>query len=268
MPVVGSSAYPTIEDVLNLARVHLNDASLSGAGRIFTDSNPAVLPLLNDALADLQRGLQNQGVTTNLKEYFTPLTTPVTPVNSSLGVAVPNPGVQQCLSYTGFFDGLLNAANPSLPIDCLVVTQLWNRQSGTQLTYTEIDQAESALESRYQGFNLGEWEWRGDSLWWNGSLVSMDIRIRYIGAITFYGSSTPVSSFPTTTLPFRDCVTALAYLVAEKFAASRVPSGATNDLIVKAQKAIDDMANRYIRRGQSVVVERSAYGYDGDLFNW
>lgn len=255
-----------IEDVLNLARVHLNDAGLGGAGRIFTDSNPAVLPLLNDALADLQRGLQTQGVSTNVKEYFTPLTTPVTPVNSTLGVGVPNPAVQQCLSYTGFFDGLVNSATPFLPIDVLVPVALWSRSSGTELTYTPVDQAEDALESTYQGYDLGNWEWRGDAIWWNGALVSVDIRLRYVGAITFYGSTTPPANYPTTPLPFRDSVTALAYLVAEKFASSRV--GSSGDLLPKANKAIDDMANRYIQRSQTVVVERQAYGADGDLFNY
>lgn len=176
--------------------------------------------------------------------------------------------MQQYLGYNGFFDGLMQWPNPLLPSDCLVPTELWQRANGTGLTYTLVNQSETGLAKRFQNQQLGEWEWRGDSIYWNGSLVAMDIWIRYISSVTYYPGTTPVSSFPTTTLPFRDSVTALAYLMAEEFSGTRSMPGATVDLAKKADDAINEIANRYVRRSQSVVYEREAFGDEGGGGGW
>ncbi len=264
-PPVVASPYPTIEDVVTLARVYVNDTILSGAGVIFTDNAPFILPLLNSAIAQFQRDLWNRGVSTMVREIFW---MNIPPINSALGVGVPNAGVFPALGYTGYNDGLNYYAQPALPSDLLLPLRLWQRSSQTNLTFSEFFPAQAGLPSTYQEYNLGEWEWQGDMIVWNGALIAKDVRMRYLATVRYYNSTTVPAAFPTTQIPFRDSVEALAYYMAYEFASSRLPAGGANDLLANYQKTVDGITTRYTRSNQRTVYERGAYGNTGDLFGW
>ncbi len=270
MPVVGTG-YPTIEDVTSLARALVNDTfkgatGTPGEGRVFTDDAPFVLPLLNAALSDYQRELDSASIPTFTKEV---IFLNVPPINSNLGVGQPNPAAQQNLNYTGFFDGYQNYSTPALPSNLLVPKRIWERSSNTGLTFSEVDTSPAGLESQYQDSSIGQYDWRGDAIYWNGALIAKDIRLRYTAEVAFYGSSLSPSDFPTTPLPFRESVEALAYLMAEKFCSSRLPPGGTSDLQMKYKYVMDQTINRQVKRMQSTRYARQPYGQDGDLFgNW
>jgi hypothetical protein len=254
--------YAPIEDVLLLARVHVNDTfagatGTPGEGRVFTDSAPFILPILNDALADYIRKMHNKGVTILKKEVFI---TNIPPVNGPSGLGVPDPAIQPFLGYNGYFDGLQLYKNPVLPCDLIVPLKLWQRNSGTGLTFGNFLPAEDGLGSHYQNNTFGNWEWRGDALYWNGALVQKDIRLRYLNTIQFFPTGTPASSFPTTSIPLRDSVSALALLCAEKFCAARLPEGATAGLLAKIELAINEVSNRYVRLKQHVGYGRDSFG--------
>lgn len=262
MPVV-AGGYPSIEDWAILVRVYVNDTfkgatGTSGEGRIFTDDAPFVIPILNAAISDYQRDLDNSGVPTFTKEaFFTGL--PV--INSAAnGVGVPNPAVQQSLTYTGFFDGYQNYNTWLLPSDLLAPKKIWQRTTGTDLTLTELPRANAGLSSRYQNMSLGEWEWRGDGIYWNGATISKDVRLRYTKQVSFYGTDLNPDDFPNTPLPFRESVECLAYLGAEKFCSSRLPDGATNGLLAKYRTEMDKIINRQVKDMQNIRVSRAAYG--------
>jgi hypothetical protein len=270
VPAVQTQAYFTIEDVFTLCRVHLNDSfpgltDTPGEGLNFIDTAPFVLPILNDAIAEYVRQMHNNGVDILTKEVFLYA---IPQVNGPLGQGVPDPTIQQNLSFNGFFDGALNYATPALPIDCLVPLKMWTRTNGTGLTFQKFTECQDGLKSRYQDFTLGEWDWRGDAIFWNGSLGVMDLRLRYLGTVQFFPSTTPPAQFNQTPVPLRDALTALAYLCAEKFAASRVQAGGTADLMAKAAKAIADVVNRQVRARQHRVHYRQPYGESGDVFGY
>ena len=94
------------------------------------------------------------------------------------------------------------------------------------------------------------------------------MRLRYLGTVAFYASSTPTAAFPTTYIPFRDSVQALAYRLAYDFCAARVQSGGVNDLLASYQSCLDGIVQRQVRRMQHVIYTREAYGSTGDVFGW
>jgi hypothetical protein len=274
MPGVGSTAYPTIETWANLVRVHVNDTfkgatSTPGEGRIFTDGAPFTIPILNDCLADYQRELDNASIPTKYNEVFftQALGSAIPPINSNLGAGNPNASAQQELSFTGFFDGYINYAAPSLPVDCLVPKRMWYRQAGSNLTFTEFFPARAGLQSQFQDYAPGEWDWRGYSIFWNGSLVQTEMRMRYVQQVAFYGNlSTPL--FSSTTIPFKDSISVLALMGAEKFCASRLPGGATASLQAKIRSEMDKNINREVKAMQATRHGRGAYGETGDIFTF
>lgn len=242
-----------------------NGPGVVSGGIVFPDSAPEALPLLNASIAQFQRDLWNRSVPTMVRELVIPS---IPPINSNLGPGAPNAAVWQSLGYTGFNDGLVQYANILLPADLLVPIKVWYRASGTNLTFCEMSEAADGLQSMYQAGTPGDWEWMGDQIGMNGSTQTIDLRIRYLGTVAYYASTTPVAAFPNTKIPFRDSVQALAYRVAYDFAAARVQSGGANDLLANYQACVDGIVQRQVRRMQHVIYERDAYGSTGDVFGW
>lgn len=252
-----AQVYPSIEDVMNLARVYVDDTLAAGAGITLTDAAPETLPLLNASIAQMQRDLWNRSVPTMIRET---VLTGLPPINSALGVGAPNPAVYQALTYTGFNDGSVVHTGIVLPPDLLAPIKVWFRAGGTNLTFSEMNEAANGLASFYQGPSPGDWEWQGDQIALNGATQAIDMRLRYLGTVAYYPSTTLPANFPTTYLPFRDSVQALAYRLAYDFCAARVQSGGANDLLANYQSSIDGMVQRQVRRMQHVVYERQPYG--------
>lgn len=277
MPSVPALAYPTVADLMLLTRAHVNDTfkgatGTPGEGRVLVDSAPFMLPFLNEAIADYQRFLDNAGIATNIKEVFYMQTTntQIPPINGPTGPGSPDPAMRQHLSYTGFFDGFTNYAQPALPSDLLVPKKMWQRTAGAGLTFAEFlpTEDDDGLQSYFQGIDLGNWEWRDDGIWWNGAIQPKEVRLRYIGQAAFYGEALSPADFPTTPLPFRDCLEALALLVAEKFCSARLPAGATDGLITKFMTVMQMVINRHTLALQTRRYSRAPYGEDGDIFGF
>ena len=192
MPPVNSTFYPNVEDVLNKARALVNDTYNNGAGRILTDTNPATLRWLNLAKDHIQYQLANNGVQSFWRDNL--ILTPITPVLSS------DPGVQVYVSINGYFNGSQVAAQPALPNDLIVPWDLYERPTSTDRAFTKMVQPKVALPSRNQGYNLRDWEWRGDAIWMVGSTISQDLRLRYEAAIP---DVQPTDDFNTTVIQIR-----------------------------------------------------------------
>lgn len=261
MAIVGP--YPSVEDVFNAARIFLDDAmqgstSTWGEGRVFTDAmTPMNLSVLNLALQDLKRYLENHGHTTYRVET---ILTPITPINSSLGLAVPNPAVQQSLSYAGFNDGLNLNTSLKLPPDLISPLKLWQRMTGTNLLFTEFYPAASGLPSLNQGQGLGWWEWRGDSIFWNGSTMTNDLRLRYEGQVQLVATNTLPANFPTTQVGVADSADCLGFKVAYIVSLGKTQPGAAEDLNNNYLKAASLIANRMTRQNQRTKYSRCSFG--------
>ncbi len=255
-------AYPVIADITSLTRVLLNDTQNAGAGLVFTDTAPFTLPLLNDACRRLQRELENGGVPSKTTEIFL---FNLPQINTPNGSGLPDPAVYQYLGFTGFYDGQTLLATPTLPSDLVAPLRLYQRTTGTDLTFDEMNRAQAGLPSVNQDFSLGSWEWRSDAIYWNGSLVNKDIRLRYKQGFTAFTGS---PNFTTTQVPFLDSEEALSYFMAYKFSSSTSGYGAAQDYFLGFKQALDKVINRYVRELQRTNYTRGAYGDSGDAFSW
>jgi hypothetical protein len=254
--------YPTIEDVFNLTRVIINDAFSSGAGRIFIDTWTPNLTILNLAIQTYQRDIEDSGVAALRKETI------ITGLPSITG-GEPDPAILCRLGFDGYDDGS-GSVNTSykLPTDCILPYELWQRNNGTSLTFSIVAFAAGHVPSQYQDYSLGQWEFRSDSIYFNGSLVTKDVQIRYqASAATVLGTST--ANFSTTKIELMDCLEPLAYRTAYIFSMGRAGSNPnTAALLAHYERAKNAIVQRYLRAQQFATWEKEPYGQTGDLFGW
>lgn len=264
----GSAFYGSVESVFLLVRSLVNDTfagatQTPGEGRIVIDSAPFMIPLYNNALNHLQRDLEVRGFPSNLTEA---VLTGLAPVNGPLGPGVSDPTIQPYLSYAGWFDGnTLNAA-PALPANFLTPERVWERGSSESNTFQEIFPVAAGLESRFQNGSLGAWDWRGDALYFNGSVNVMDLRLRYYTLKGVLAPGTSPASFPSIPVPWLDAIEPLAYHMAFEFCQSQLPLGQAADLQRGYTVSMIGMAARMVRQSQRVQYARPAYGDSGDIF--
>jgi hypothetical protein len=256
-----TGGYPSLETVMNLARVMLNDFQNSGAGLITTDTSPQTLPALNSAIRWLYRKLRNVGDPSLIRDN----------VQRNLpATTVVGPTVQNYLSFDGFYDGTALQGSPTLPADLMFPLELWEQQTNSNLPFVLMNQPQAGLPSVWQQTTaLGMWEWRGgaqktagtggsDALFFVGATVPVTIRIRYQAALTQY---TGTVDFANSYIPIMDCEEAVAYYFAYNIA--RTLTGITPaiaDLKQSAEDALADLKLEQVRRAQTVNYEREAYG--------
>ena len=223
-------------------------------GRIFTNDAPFTLPYLNSAIEELSRRLRLEGVTFPIKDNV--------PLNNVPAVVKADPSVLVNIGFTGTNNGTTAFATPYLPGDCLQVYEVRARITGSNQQYLGLQQAQAGLVSGYQNQWLGMWEWRAYAIWLNGALQPFDLLIRYQSGQP--DINVPAANFATTPIYIQDCKTALANLVAKLYGSSR---GASETQITRceaaAESAIAQMAEDYIRRGQTVNLRRQSYGGGG-----
>lgn len=241
-----SPPYDTAEYVLNMARTFVNDAGLSLAGNLLSDTQPYTLTYLNTALRKLQNKLVDNGVETFVKEA---ILTGMTPV------AVNDPGVQVYINWSNYFDGVTLNASPVLPQDMIIPLRLWERQTGTTQEFREMLQAEDGLPSGTATGTQGMWDWRTDSIYFPGANQSVDLRMRYDA----YLAEITATSQP---IPIMRCANALANYVAQIFANAR-GSPLADSFGAKGDEEVEMMANRTARRKQRRSIRRRPYGGNG-----
>jgi hypothetical protein len=264
-----AGGYPSMETVMNLVRVYLNDwqagaTNTPGEGQITTDTSPQTLPAFNACLRELYRELRNVGAPVLICDNVLVNL----PANGATG-----PGTQTYLGMSGYFDGQTLQPSPTLPVNLLFPLELWEQQTGSSLPFVPMCQPQAGLPSVFnQTFALRYWEWRGgapftpgaggpDALWFCGALCPITIRMRYLAALTQFVS--PLT-FASTFIPVMDCEDVLAYKIAYKI--SRSISGMTPpvaDLKACAAEALAQLRNEVVRRAQEVEYHRQPFGGHG-----
>lgn len=263
-PTIG--LYPSIKFVNDCTRIAINDTfagttNTVGEGRVYTDSWTPNLNILNLALQHLQRDLEDRGVPTTREVVF--IINGLAPINGPLGLGIPDPTVQVYLSYTGYWDGGTLHGSPVLPPDLLVPLEIKQRVTNSGTVFSEVPRARDDLHSTTQNFLLGEWAYRQDQIFFNGSQSTMDIELRYTGGCPVYPTTLSPSLFPTTLIPFLDSAEALSYRCAYIFCSPRLPNGGADELEANYEAAMIKMANRWIRTMQRTPVRRHSFGSDG-----
>jgi len=243
MPGLPSSAYTSVESVLNLARVLVNDALVTIGGEILTDNAVFTFPLLNFAATYLCNELTNNGM-----KLFT-METVLTPI---LAIAVNDPGTQVNVSDTGYFDGVSNHQFPQLPTNLQEPVDLWERQTGSLAQWQKMIPRPDGLPSVIQNATLGIWEYRGEALYFTGATQSNDVRIRY--------TTTGIQFVtPNDSVMIRGADPALANLMAASYIHTRNPQAAAS-FAEAGESLIAQLVTAEVRSQQRIPVSRRSYG--------
>jgi hypothetical protein len=243
MPILTTSAYVSVAEVMKRIRAIVNDMLYSQAGEILTDTGNLTFPLLNDALEWFQNEVNNHGVETFTKET---ILTPITPI------ATNDPGLQVEVSDTGYFDGAVSASVPVVPSDLLVPLRLWERQTGSIESWVPMTNRLDGLPSVAQGSRLNIWEWREDMIVMPGATVSNDLKLRYTGSQAHFATVDDI-------LYFRGAAGAIAFKMVSVYLMSKNP-----DMAVvagtEAEKRLHQLTMRSARMKQRAPVSRRSYG--------
>ena len=264
MPIGGNSTYPSLNTIANLARSKVNDdkagaTGTPGEGQILTNTSITLQNFMNSAIRDVYRDTRIMGQPTLIGDNYVLYNLP--PVNSPLGVGVANPAVQVALQFTGYFDGMLNWPNFTLPGTMLYPIQMWERQSNagqaSSIGFSPMHQATVALAPRQQVQLLGDWEWRTDGIWMNGATQYRDIRLRFL--FTFANLVSPTIDWNTTEVPILDCEEAVADKIAVLYSA-RLGGAALADARLDAKASILKLRQQITRDRQMIDYTRPPYG--------
>ncbi len=223
-------------------------------GDIFADAQSYVLPTVNLAWRKLQKKLADKGH---------PQLEAETIIYSLPVVTSLDPGTQQWMNWTNFFDGTNEQTGPTLPNDFVSPLRLWERQSGvgTNLcSFCAMHPAPDALRTKQKGSCNRYWDWREDAIYFAGSILPMDLRVRYARAIP--DISVAPGGFGSTVVPIMRCADALAYYSAGIFVVPR--GGLTGpDFEAKGDAAVDQITNAFAKLQQRASYSRRAWGARG-----
>lgn len=251
MPAVATGPYDNCEFVLQMGRAMANDAALSIAGNILSDTQPYVFVLLESAYRFLRKLLTAEGVTTFGR---TLVVTGLTPVANPGGIA--DPTIQVQLSYTGYFNGVGNAANPALPPDLLEPLEIWERQTATQNTWNPLRPASDSINTSQQTATFGEWLWEQDILYLPGATLSNDLKLKYLRKL-------PTLALPNQPVLIKDCAEALAALFVSVAASSRGGTAVAADYELRGRNAVKLMISQSARRENYGTFRRGAFRNHG-----
>jgi len=213
MPVIATSGYQTVSQVLSRIRMILNDSEVVG-GDVLTDTAPFTFDVVNAGFERVQVELATVGVETMAKETWL-VALPSMPIIDPEGRLIINDAGANII-YPG-----VNAINnkfsavPQLPPDLVVPLACWERQNGTSnFTGPKMRQSNDGLLNMQQTQFLIDWQWLEDGLYFRGALQSQDLKLRY-------EKQMPRLSSPSDPVPIRGVLNAAAYRSAEFFCESR-----------------------------------------------
>jgi hypothetical protein len=257
MPTTTTNVYPTVEQVMNLARATVNDMLRTSAGQILTDPAPFSIEYVNAAIDHVQEYLANNGVSTQIVDNV--ILTPIPPTPNT------DPNCQVFIGYQGYFDGNVQHATPVLPPDLIVPLRIWQRQTNSHQQFEPMNPAKDGIHSRLPGSTFSEWEWRQGAIYMVGATQTQDIRIRYEQSIGDISSS---ANYSTTYIQIPRSKRAIAYLVAYGYAFARGSPQAPS-VMQMAEAAMNQIINRQVRLEQRNPIRprgfRSGSSIDGSL---
>lgn len=265
MPLVdggpGSEVFWNVEDILNFARVLVNDVQGGLSGQDLADDKSGTWPLLNLCYGRLANWLEDNNVESAM--YAEAI------IQLPASASYTDPAAQSHLDYSGFYDAAGNFydASPALPPDILEPLQLWQRPTGQNVPFYEMKQELGGLGSSYNygwnggsyGSSYGKWEFRQNAIYiLGGAYQPTDLRIRYIPSVVELVQPTGDQPFPT--IWFSRAGEAFAYLIAAEFAEIRNAKNAPI-LRAKANQELEIIANRSAKRANRAQIRKRGYGF-------
>jgi len=257
LPPTPTAPYDTVESALQLARVRVNDAMVSIAGEILTDTAPFSQTIVNGGWRRLQQYLANQGYNRVVNEVI--LTIPPVTTTST------DPAIQVWLNWSQYFDGANYFSPPTtgvLPQDLISPLRMWERWSGQNAIFREMVYQLDGLPTYPKTTANQMFEWRNDAIYMPGSLMEMDLRIRYAAYLPDFIDQGDVAWY-NSPMPIMYCRDAMANYIAYEFCKARGDQGA-DDFMKKAEEAANQIFNRDVRAKQRTNARRRPYGSYGN----
>jgi len=255
------AVYWNTEEILNLARILVNDVQGGLSGQDLSDAQPYTWPLLNFCYSKLANWLEDNNVESAM--YAEEI------ISLPPSAVVYDPSLQSRLGYDGFNVGVgidntvgFHYDLPTLPVDpyLLEPLQLWQRPTGQTCPFMEMQQRLGGLGTVYGNWMYGDWEFRQNSIYLTGGTTTgIDLRIRYIPALPELVQPTEEApDFPM--IWFARAGEALAYMVAAEFAEIRNSKNAPT-LRAKANEQLQIIANKSAKRANNSQTRRRGYGF-------
>jgi hypothetical protein len=252
MPVLQTTAYNIVEDILLDARAICNDMAIPG-GDVLTDDAPFSMQFVNQAYRRIQAYLAQYGVET-YQTYQWLLAIPAnTTGDPESRVWISDSG---CQIVTPSGAGESSFAEPILPDDLVYPVRCRERQNGTTDFAQMMFRPNDGVRNYYAvATYLVMWEWINETLTLRGATQVQDLELKYEKHL-------PILSLVTDTVPIRGVDNAAAYRVAYAFAKSRGAMMA-DSFGQEGQAEMDLVINRSLRERQRIKHRRRPYSHRG-----
>jgi hypothetical protein len=261
-----AAPYDNATIIMNAARFRLNDKMPSlfpTSGKILDETQASTQQAFNNAYRRFQDALCDAGAERFQAETVIPNVPPTTNLD---------PAAQCSLSWNGFFDGTNNFTNPVLPSNLILPLWMSDRVAGTQFRFPDVDNPNmrvmvDGLQS-FPKYQLnGQWEWRGDAIYFPGTTAAVDFRIRYRAYLPDIDNAGATRWFQQP-VPVMRCVDPMAWWVCAEFAAARSADGDASEQMLavavackeEAVEATKFWANRDVMKNERADVRRQPYG--------
>lgn len=258
--------FDLVNDVLNSARVRLNDAlaSLSPtSGRLLDNTQAFSQQGVNNAWRRLQEALYDLGYT-DFKKTTELLSVPV--VGSS------DPASTVWVDWFNYFDGVNLWPAPVLPEDFMHPLFLWERPSGFNANYVPMELANDGLPTWAKQLRNGIWEYSGNRVVMPGSQQVMDIRLRYASYLADFEDGVNQQGVPIRwfeqRIPMMRALNAFSWYLCHEIASGRDDLDASR-FAELADEAMRKMMNRDIamkQRTNNRRQSRSGRNFSGDQY--
>lgn len=242
-----------LEQVINTARVRLNDAIAALSGDVLKDATPFTLVMINAAWRRLQELLVNFGYTWLKNTY----------VQTAVAIAgSTDTAAAVWFDWTGYNNGAL-LGTPILPQDCIAPLSMEERVNGTNGIYLPMDRLDNGLPGVPKLTLNKVWEWRNGKIYMPGATGLTDIRLRYAA---FYADfvAPGTTAFTAQNVPILRSLNAFAWFICSEAAKSRGDLDA-GDFDSKAQLAAQYIFNLDPLQARSITAE-AGYGKMPDQY--
>jgi hypothetical protein len=179
LPPLNAAPYFIVDDVMNTARVRLNDAIQQLSGDILKDSQPFSQTMVNSAWLRMQQFLANLG--------FARLVDEVVITGLPICGNLIDPATQCWIDWTGFYDGTQIWTGFALPQRCSFPLKIWDRVTGFNSGWGEpIRNVMDGLPATFKYPRNGIFEWRNDRIYMPGTSIPVDLRVRFAQFFPFF----------------------------------------------------------------------------------
>jgi hypothetical protein len=257
MPLVDTPAgspFPLVEDVMNLARVRVNDAMNDISGDLLSDDAPYTPTILNSAWRWLQSRYATGGGEPFIREYDI----------SSFPVAASQDIVNQAsINWQGCNDGVYQYESPALPQDLINPLSMWRRNSinaGTVGGSFQLMRLAQDGLPRY--FDPTVYDWREDGIYFYATSQTQDFKLRY----SAFRAALMLSD-PTSQVPMMMCEDCLSARIAYEYASLRGAAAAPR-MMQLAEDAFAVILQRTTRRQQRKQIRRSPFNCNRNDQRW